>query len=163
MVRLVYLAAQELLQAGADVGERGNGGLVVIDVAFHFHRGEIGLEDGQDFVGVGEEGDLEGAEGSGAADDVAVKGGVREAPDVVDDDAGRPRLDAAVEVIDVLERERRVLEREVEAALADGPKRFEELMAALASRDGREVVLALDALRAAGRLTREKDGRYALA
>ncbi len=51
----------------------------------------------------------------------------------------------------------------VEAALADGPKRFEELMAALASRDGREVVLALDALRAAGRLTREKDGRYALA
>jgi 3-polyprenyl-4-hydroxybenzoate decarboxylase len=50
----------------------------------------------------------------------------------------------------------------VEAALADGPKTFEALMAALASRDGREVVLALEALRAAGRLTREKDGRYAL-
>jgi UbiD family decarboxylase len=50
----------------------------------------------------------------------------------------------------------------VEAALADGPKRFEELMAALASRDGREVVLALEALREAGRLAREEDGRYAL-
>jgi 2,5-furandicarboxylate decarboxylase 1 len=50
----------------------------------------------------------------------------------------------------------------VEAALADGPKTFEALMAAAASRDGREVVLALEALREAGRLTREKDGRYAL-
>ena len=50
----------------------------------------------------------------------------------------------------------------VEAALADGPKTFEALMAALASRDGREVVLALEALREAGRLAREKDGRYAL-
>jgi 2,5-furandicarboxylate decarboxylase 1 len=50
----------------------------------------------------------------------------------------------------------------VEAALADGPKTFEALMAALASRDGREVVLALEALREGGRLAREKDGRYAL-
>ncbi len=50
----------------------------------------------------------------------------------------------------------------VEAALADGPKSFEALMAALASRDGRDVVLALDALRAAGRIAREKDGCYAL-
>ena len=50
----------------------------------------------------------------------------------------------------------------VEAALADAPKTFEALMAALASRDGREVVLALEALREAGRLAREKDGRYAL-
>ena len=50
----------------------------------------------------------------------------------------------------------------VEAALADGPKTFEALMAALASRDGREAVLALEALRDAGRLIREKDGRYAL-
>jgi UbiD family decarboxylase len=50
----------------------------------------------------------------------------------------------------------------VEAALADGPKTFETLMAALASRDGREVVLALEALRDAGRLAREKDGRCAL-
>jgi UbiD family decarboxylase len=50
----------------------------------------------------------------------------------------------------------------VETALAGGPKTFEALMAALASRDGREVVIALEALREAGRLTREKDGRYAL-
>ena len=50
----------------------------------------------------------------------------------------------------------------VEAALAAGPKTFEALMAALASRDGREVVLALDALRSDGRLARDKDGRYAL-
>src|SRR6266853_184485 len=50
----------------------------------------------------------------------------------------------------------------VEAALAAGPKTFEALMAALASRDGREVVLALEALREGGRLVREKDGRYAL-
>jgi len=35
-------------------------------------------------------------------------------------------------------------------------------MAALASRDGRDVVLALEALRSAGRLAREMDGRYAL-
>jgi hypothetical protein len=35
-------------------------------------------------------------------------------------------------------------------------------MAALASRDGRDVVLALEALREGGRLVREKDGRYAL-
>ncbi len=50
----------------------------------------------------------------------------------------------------------------VEAALADGPKTFEALMAALASRDGREVVLALETLRSTGHLMREKDGRYAL-
>jgi 2,5-furandicarboxylate decarboxylase 1 len=50
----------------------------------------------------------------------------------------------------------------IEAALADGPKRFEQLMAATASRDGREIVVALEALRAAGRLTRDAEGRYVL-
>ena len=50
----------------------------------------------------------------------------------------------------------------IEAALAGGPKTFEALMAAVASRDGREVVRSLEALREAGRLIREKDGRYAL-
>jgi hypothetical protein len=35
-------------------------------------------------------------------------------------------------------------------------------MAAGASRDGREVVRSLEALREAGRLVRDKDGRYAL-
>jgi len=51
----------------------------------------------------------------------------------------------------------------VEAALADGAKRFEELMTAAGSRDGREIVLALEALRRAGRLSRDAEGRYVLA
>ena len=50
----------------------------------------------------------------------------------------------------------------VEAALDDGPKSFGQLMAALASRDGREVARALGALREQGRLTRIADGAYAL-
>jgi 2,5-furandicarboxylate decarboxylase 1 len=49
----------------------------------------------------------------------------------------------------------------IEAALADGPKLFEELMAAVGSRDGREIVLALDALRQKG-LDRDGEGRYFL-
>jgi UbiD family decarboxylase len=49
----------------------------------------------------------------------------------------------------------------VEAALADGPKYFEELMTAVGSRDGREIVLALDAMRASG-LDRDEQGRYVL-
>lgn len=49
----------------------------------------------------------------------------------------------------------------VEAALADGPKFFEELMAATASRDGREIVRALDVLRQSGRLDRDPaNGRW---
>ena len=48
----------------------------------------------------------------------------------------------------------------VEAALADGPKFFEELMAAVGSRDGREIVLELEALRASGGLSRDNEGRY---
>jgi UbiD family decarboxylase len=48
----------------------------------------------------------------------------------------------------------------VEAALADGPKTFEALMAAVSSRDGREIVRALDGLRRTGRLGREDDGRW---
>jgi 3-polyprenyl-4-hydroxybenzoate decarboxylase len=47
----------------------------------------------------------------------------------------------------------------VEAALGHGPKFFEELMAAVGSRDGREIVLALDALRQKG-LDRDGEGRY---
>jgi UbiD family decarboxylase len=50
----------------------------------------------------------------------------------------------------------------VAAALAHGPKYFEDLMAAVGSRDGREVVLALEPLYAAGRLDRDADGRYLL-
>jgi hypothetical protein len=47
----------------------------------------------------------------------------------------------------------------VEAALAHGPKFFEDLMAAVGSRDGREIVLALDGLRQKG-LDRDAEGRY---
>ncbi len=50
----------------------------------------------------------------------------------------------------------------VELALADGPKTFEALMAATGTRDGREIVLALEVLRAAGRLSRDREGRYGL-
>jgi UbiD family decarboxylase len=50
----------------------------------------------------------------------------------------------------------------IEAALADGPKSFEDLMCAAGSRDGREIVRALETLRAAGRLERDAEGRYLL-
>jgi 2,5-furandicarboxylate decarboxylase 1 len=50
----------------------------------------------------------------------------------------------------------------VEAALAAGPATYLDLMAALGTRDGREVVRALDKLYADGRLTRLADGRYGL-
>jgi hypothetical protein len=48
----------------------------------------------------------------------------------------------------------------VEAALADGPKYFEELMSAVGSRDGREVVRTLGALRDKLSLDRDSEGRY---
>jgi 2,5-furandicarboxylate decarboxylase 1 len=51
----------------------------------------------------------------------------------------------------------------VEAALRDGPKFFENLMAAMGSDDGREIVLALEELHRQGRLKRDpSDGRYSL-
>jgi UbiD family decarboxylase len=46
------------------------------------------------------------------------------------------------------------------AALADGPKFFEDLMAAVGSRDGREVVRELGALRDKLVLDRDAEGRY---
>jgi UbiD family decarboxylase len=51
----------------------------------------------------------------------------------------------------------------LEAALADGPKFFEDLMSAVGSRDGREIVRALEALRGKGDLIRDAEGRYAIA
>ncbi len=48
----------------------------------------------------------------------------------------------------------------LEAALGDGPKRFEELMAATNSRDGRELVRGIEDLRRAKGLTRDAQGRY---
>jgi UbiD family decarboxylase len=50
----------------------------------------------------------------------------------------------------------------VEAVLAKGPATYLELMAALGTRDGREVLRVFDRLYADGRLQRLKDGRYAL-
>ena len=47
----------------------------------------------------------------------------------------------------------------VRAALAGGPKFFEDLMSAVGSRDGREIVRALDDLRRTG-LERDAEGRY---
>lgn len=51
----------------------------------------------------------------------------------------------------------------VEAALAEGPMSFGALMVAVGSRDGRDVVRALDDLRQAGRLDRIEDGLYTFA
>ena len=50
----------------------------------------------------------------------------------------------------------------VEAALAHGPKSFEDLMAAMGSRDGREIVRVLDELRRSRGLTRDARGHYLL-
>jgi 2,5-furandicarboxylate decarboxylase 1 len=50
----------------------------------------------------------------------------------------------------------------IDAALADGPKFFAQLMSAIGSRDGRETVRHLDALRSAGGLERDAEGRYAI-
>jgi UbiD family decarboxylase len=48
----------------------------------------------------------------------------------------------------------------VEAALGDAPKFFEDLMSAVGSRDGREVVRTLQGLRDNGTLDRDAEGRY---
>ncbi|HEX9433567.1 MAG TPA: UbiD family decarboxylase [Burkholderiales bacterium] len=48
----------------------------------------------------------------------------------------------------------------LEAALADGPKFFVELMSASGSRDGREIVRELEILRGTGGLERDAEGRY---
>jgi 3-polyprenyl-4-hydroxybenzoate decarboxylase len=50
----------------------------------------------------------------------------------------------------------------IEAALADGPKFFEDLMSAVGSRDGREIVRELDRIRKSGRLVRDDEGRWSL-
>ena len=50
----------------------------------------------------------------------------------------------------------------VEQALGSGPMFFADVVESLGSDDGREVACALDALRQAGRLGRDGDGRYHL-
>jgi hypothetical protein len=52
--------------------------------------------------------------------------------------------------------------RTLEAALSEGPATYLELMAALGTRDGREILRDFDKLYAQGRLKRLKDGRYTL-
>ena len=54
------------------------------------------------------------------------------------------------------------LHKSVEEALAAGPASFLDLMAALGSKDGREIVRALDTLYTTHRLGRLDDGRYVL-
>jgi UbiD family decarboxylase len=50
----------------------------------------------------------------------------------------------------------------IEDRLAQGPATYLELMTAISTRDGREILRDFDRLYAQGRLTRLKDGRYAL-
>src|SRR5579864_5111404 len=50
----------------------------------------------------------------------------------------------------------------IAAALADGPKYFEELMTAVASRDGREIVRELEGMRSRGTIDRDGEGRYVM-
>jgi 2,5-furandicarboxylate decarboxylase 1 len=50
----------------------------------------------------------------------------------------------------------------VEAVLSEGPATYLDLMAALGTRDGREILRTFDKLYAEGRLGRLKDGRYTL-
>ena len=53
--------------------------------------------------------------------------------------------------------------KSVADALGDGPKNFEDLLRALGSADGREIVIELESLRDAGRLARrDASGRYVL-
>jgi len=51
----------------------------------------------------------------------------------------------------------------VEQALGSGAMFYADIVESLGSRDGREVACALDDLRQAGRLSRDRDGRYYLA
>jgi 2,5-furandicarboxylate decarboxylase 1 len=50
----------------------------------------------------------------------------------------------------------------LKAALEDGPKGFQQLMAATGSRDGREIVRELEKLRTDPGFARDKEGRYSL-
>jgi UbiD family decarboxylase len=52
--------------------------------------------------------------------------------------------------------------RAVEDILAEGPRFFTHLVEAAGSEDGREIAAKLDELRVAGRLGRDRDGRYHL-
>ena len=51
----------------------------------------------------------------------------------------------------------------VQGALTERARAFGELMEATGSRDGREIIVELEELREAGKLSRLNDGSYALA
>jgi len=57
---------------------------------------------------------------------------------------------------------RAVKNQTVGQTLESGPQTFRELMEATGNRDGREILVAFDELRMAGRLERMPDGRYRL-
>ena len=52
--------------------------------------------------------------------------------------------------------------KNVEEALAAGPKFYSQVVEGLGSNDGREIALGLDELRQKGKLGRDRDGRYHL-
>ena len=52
--------------------------------------------------------------------------------------------------------------KSVKDALAVGPLHFAGLMRALGSKDGREIVMEIEALRDQGLLDRHEDGEYYL-
>ena len=48
----------------------------------------------------------------------------------------------------------------IEAALQDGPKFFQELMGAISSKDGREVIRWLEDQHNSQHIARDKEGKY---
>ncbi|HEY0566903.1 MAG TPA: hypothetical protein VGD13_02055, partial [Xanthobacteraceae bacterium] len=56
----------------------------------------------------------------------------------------------------------RTKQQTLEAVLDGGPASYLEIMAALGTRDGRELLTSLDRLYGEGRLARLDDGRYML-
>jgi hypothetical protein len=74
----------------------------------------------------------------------------------------RQSLEWGVPVAPVMPKGNGNTKKSVADTLAAGPASFLELMVAANSRDGRELVRELDALYAAGTLTRNETGRYML-
>jgi UbiD family decarboxylase len=74
----------------------------------------------------------------------------------------RQSLEWGVPVAPVMPKGNGNTKKSVAETLAAGPASFLELMVAANSRDGRELVRELDALYAAGALTRNETGRYTL-
>jgi hypothetical protein len=73
-------------------------------------------------------------------------------------DSGSPFAFAIPEA-PILEKSRYA---DISSALRAGPATFVELMSAAGSRDGRDVMRAIEALDVQGLLVREEDGRYSV-